>query len=382
MADIAIDLLEKVKEEFQKKYSEDKTVSELFEKIEAGTATHDDAYKYAGRVGTILTEAYGNNISSELLPDGKMWYNIADRVITPTMHNNYEYISEYVTDVQQILNNNAGIGIKPIVPEENKDRIRGIVDRVSEEDDYDKISWILNAPVKTAAMSVVDDSIKANAEFHAKAGMSPQIIRKTSGNCCDWCSRLAGTYSYPDVPKDVYKRHNNCDCTVEYNPGNGKKQNVWSKQWKASDENDKIGERKTVGLIAEDDAIKQNIRKNIISQQNIEKIAERQQIHRIGTDMYEQRKIDLKNKGQYGPSYVTISDEEILELVKKYSGKGDIKYDRKGQWDKRETIVTNTKIVGVVINNKTGKSVETSVFKIHYGKDGIHIVPDYPSKKR
>lgn len=58
------------------------------------------------------------------------------------------------------------------------------------------------------------------------------------------------------------------------------------------------------------------------------------------------------------------------------------KYDRKGQWIQQETIVTNDKLVGVVFNNQTGKSVATSVFKIHYGKDGVHIVPDYPSKKR
>ena len=52
--------------------------------------------------------------------------------------------------------------------------------------------------------------------------------------------------------------------------------------------------------------------------------------------------------------------------------------ETKGQ----ETIVTNDKLVGVVFNNQTGKSAETSVFKIHYVKDGIHIVPDYPSKRR
>ena len=30
----------------------------------------------------------------------------------------------------------------------------------------------------------------------------------------------------------------------------------------------------------------------------------------------------------------------------------------------------------------TGKTVETTVFKIHYSQNGIHIVPDYPSKKK
>lgn len=37
---------------------------------------------------------------------------------------------------------------------------------------------------------------------------------------------------------------------------------------------------------------------------------------------------------------------------------------------------------GVAVNDMTGKEAETTVFKIHYSKNGIHIVPDYPSKKK
>ena len=90
----------------------------------------------------------------------------------------------------------------------------------------------------------------------------------------------------------------------------------------------------------------------------------------------------MEEKGEYGPSYLIISDEKVLELVKKYSGKGKIRYNREGLWDSQEIIVTNDEIIGVVVDNRNGKSAETSVFKIHYSKDGIHIVPDYPSKKR
>ena len=90
----------------------------------------------------------------------------------------------------------------------------------------------------------------------------------------------------------------------------------------------------------------------------------------------------LKSQNKYGPPYVTISDSEILELVNTFKGKGEIKLTKNGSWDNKETIITNNKIVGIVVNDLTGKSVETSVFKIHYSKEGIHIVPDYPSKKK
>lgn len=122
------------------------------------------------------------------------------------------------------------------------------------------------------------------------------------------------------------------------------------------------------------------IRKNIIQSQKIA-IAPRQAIHRKGTKEYNDRQSDLTSKGQYGPAYLTISNAEVLELVNKYRGKGIIRLDRNLQWDNQELIVTSNKIVGICVNNLNGKEVETSVFKIHYSKKGIHIVPDYPSKK-
>lgn len=240
MDDIAPELLAKIEQEFQKKFNTDKLLAELSAKLEAGTATHTEAYQYAGRIGTILTDAYRANLSTDSLPDGKLWYNIANRVITPTMQNNYNIISRYVTDVQTNLNRSAGIGIKAVEPELNAGRISGLVNKVSNADDYKDVEWVLGAPVNTFCQSIVDDSIRVNVDFHAKAGLQPKIIRKSSGHCCEWCSAIAGTYTYPDVPKDVYRRHSNCNCTVEYDPGNGKRQNVHTKQWQMQDDRDII----------------------------------------------------------------------------------------------------------------------------------------------
>lgn len=383
MEDVAPELLKKIRSEFICAIGQSSELKDIEEKIAKGTATYAEANQYAVEAGNILASAYKNNISSEILPDGKMYYNIADRVIGTTMKEDYDLISDVSMRIQKDLNEAAEIGLNAVAPEMNEDRISGIINRVSAAENYDDVAWILQEPVVNYSQSIVDETIKANAEFHAKAGLAAKIVRRLAGGCCEWCSHLAGTYSYPDVPKDVYRRHLNCHCTVEYTPAKGhKSQNVWTKKWKSTDEYDKIEKRKTTGLVAQDDAVVRNIRENIIPKQNIDRIVDRQQVHRIGTKMYEQRKSDLKSKGQYGPSYITVSDKEILELVKEYSGKGEIKYNRNGQWNQQETIVTNDKLVGVVFNNQTGKSAETSVFKIHYAKDGIHIVPDYPSKRR
>lgn len=263
MEDITPELLDKIQKEFDQLMKGDKTINEVMVKIADGTANYHDANTFALSLGDILSKAYGDNLSSDVLPDGKMYYNIAKRIIEPTMKNNYDLISDATADIQTLLNANANIGIKAIKPELNQDRIDGIINRVSSADHFDNISWILQDPIQTYSQSIVDDSIKTNAEFHSKSGMKPKIVRRLAGNCCDWCRSLAGSYSYPDVPKDVYRRHNNCRCTVEYHPGDGKVQDVHTKQWL---DRDKINER--IAFSEKDSSIS-DVRKELLKH-NIE----------------------------------------------------------------------------------------------------------------
>lgn len=87
----------------------------------------------------------------------------------------------------------------------------------------------------------------------------------------------------------------------------------------------------------------------------------RQEKHILGSNNYIE-----------GKSYLTISSEEAQKLVDKYAGQGQINFNRKGIWDKREIIDTDKKI-GIVVS-KNGK-FDTNSFKIHYSKTGTHIVP-------
>lgn len=111
---------------------------------------------------------------------------------------------------------------------------------------WDDLVSALNG-LENALRATADDMVKANAEFAASSGLTAKIVRSTSGECCAWCSSIAGTYTYGSEPKDVYRRHNNCDCTVEYVTSKGS-QNVHSKKWTRASEADKIEERKNIGL--------------------------------------------------------------------------------------------------------------------------------------
>lgn len=75
-----------------------------------------------------------------------------------------------------------------------------------------------------------------------------------------------------------------------------------------------------------------------------------------------------------GRSYLTISLEEAQEIINKYAGTGEIRFNSKNEWDKKEIIRVN-KDIGVDINNRTGEKSITNRFKVHYSNKGTHLVP-------
>lgn len=216
---------------FGTKLRENEIIAALTDKLHNGTATYADAYEYALEVGTDLSDVFAEELTSDVLPDGKMYFNIANRVVRDPLTRAYNLIADECEGVQTQLNTAAGIALKAQRPSLPENRIKGFIDRISSEPDYDKVSWILKEPVKTYSQNVVDDSVKKNADFHYKAGLSPRIIRSAAAHCCEWCNDVAGTYPYPNVPKDIYRRHNFCRCQVEYDPRNGKRQDVHTRRW-------------------------------------------------------------------------------------------------------------------------------------------------------
>ena len=245
MEDIAPILLEQIGELFRSGKESNEKIKAILAKLNSKEAGYIEAGEYADELGNILAEAFGNTFTIGILPDGRLYYNIAKRTVEPSMKELQTEIADFTEAVQEQLNNQAGLGIKPIRPALKQDKIDGIIDRLSNAESFEDIKWILNEPIKTFARSTVDDAIKANAEFQGKSGMAPKIIRRSSGKCCEWCTNIAGDYTYPNVPRDVYKRHNRCRCTVDYVVGK-RKQNVWSKTWSDESTAEKIASRKAI----------------------------------------------------------------------------------------------------------------------------------------
>jgi hypothetical protein len=82
-------------------------------------------------------------------------------------------------------------------------------------------------------------------------------------------------------------------------------------------------------------------------------------------------------------SIVSISDDEIEELVSKYAGTGRFHINNQpdGTPQIKEVItVPNGKIIGKDTNPKTYVVRGTDSFTVHYSDGGIHVVPANPSK--
>lgn len=249
MKDIVPELLSDIQNQFSRLFNDDNKIKSIYELIDSGNATHSDVHEFAIKTGEILAKSLNDNISGEVLPDGKMYYNIAERILNPTLGNNYELIDTVLQTVQTNLNRKAGFGLRGVKTPINQDRIDGFIERLSLEENFEEVRWIIDEPIVNFSQSVVDDGIKNNVDFHAKSGLAPNVTRIVTGHRpCAWCRNLAGSYDYPDVPEDVYRRHENCKCLVEYDPGNNKKQNVWTKQWRDPEEKEKIKQRKNIGL--------------------------------------------------------------------------------------------------------------------------------------
>lgn len=225
-------LLEIIQGDFSDRFGKSTRLASLYKRVRDGTATYAEASDFSIEVGNILAKVFKNKLSSAVLPGGRMGEDMADRILNATLANNHQLISDVCERVQSALNDSAGLGLKTQLPPINQERIDGIIKRLVEAEDYDSIAWILDDPIVNFSQAIVDDFVQANAGFQKELGLRPKITRTLAGHACKWCAALAGTYEYGEEPKDFYRRHENCRCTVTYIPGDGRAQNVWTKKWR------------------------------------------------------------------------------------------------------------------------------------------------------
>lgn len=221
MEDIAPQLLEEIETVFYNKVKNNSSISSFLLKVQKGSANLNDAQLYSKELGQVLGNTFKEVLKEDILPDGRLYWNIAERTMHPMLNNNYELVTNASVEVQKIIDIKNGIGLNPIKPKRPNERIKGVLDNVTVEGiTFSEVQKRMYDPVVTVTESFFDEFIKENADFRYKAGLHPQIIRGFKDDkSCEWCKALAGIYNYEDVKdtgNDVFKRHENCHCQITY----------------------------------------------------------------------------------------------------------------------------------------------------------------------
>lgn len=235
---INAELLSDIDAEFETAIKGNKKIKALYKKIRDGTANFENAQEMAIETGKALSKSFGKHITVDILPDGKMTFQIANEVVRPEIVKGYDYTSSYFNKVQEGFYKSRNLQIKGAPPDLNDDRIKGFVDKLTSAE-YEAVAWVLNDPAYLINYleSVVDTGIKNNVGLLGQAGVRSTIKREVDAGACPWCMNLAGEYEYGEQPDDVFRRHRDCHCKVTFDVGKGFRQDVYSKNWFKGDGN-------------------------------------------------------------------------------------------------------------------------------------------------
>ena len=221
----------------------DRKLKRLGKQIRDGTIDYEVANEYAVRLGELTSQALKKSTNGLAF----MSEEVADEVFTPLLTHNHDLMVTVTDQLQKNINASNGLGIRPVTPELDTNRITGIVKKVASYDTLEGSEWMLGEPVINYTQAITDQAIRDNATANDAMGLQAKIIRETGPSetrtitrgkytasykiPCQWCEDLAGTYDYADVKatgSDVYRRHENCRCIVTYQQG-ANRQDVWSK---------------------------------------------------------------------------------------------------------------------------------------------------------
>jgi len=229
MTDVAPELFESIVNTFNQLCSGDRILADLRQQIQNGTATYRQAYQYAERCGMHLSGVLHAVLKEDNLPNGTLYYNIAEKTLGQALHMNAEQILNMVRQIQETINEKAGVKLKPVEVPVNEDRIHEIVSAAANAETYEKAAVQFDEPVTTESRRAVDDSLKANARFHDKAGLEVRVEREYDGvglhdgtDACEWCLERAGSFTYDKaMAVGAFERHEGCGCIIDYTSKKG-----------------------------------------------------------------------------------------------------------------------------------------------------------------
>lgn len=212
-------LYEKMAEQFNNWHRSNVKAQSLWRKVEEGKATYKEATEYSSLVGQGWSKVLLDNCK------GAKSIDDIDEDVQMALKKAYSQSAYYSKNVQKLVNDRAGIGMRALEPAVNQNRIDGILERLAEGATDGKVlndntDWLLGKDVvENITRSAVSDTIEYNARKQTEAGLVSYIEREPGpGGCCEWCQSMAGRYVYGEQPSDFFLVHKDCNCVITYRP--------------------------------------------------------------------------------------------------------------------------------------------------------------------
>ena len=214
-------------EKYEKKIAQDAKIAKWDAQARSGLNKWRAAQELASRTGMTAAEALLSDLLKEY-PDGKIPEEIAKTVAVPVVKRNYQTVSKVAEAAQTATNREAGIGLKALVPEFDKERAEGIAKNIASLDNLADHKELIKKEIVNNSRSIVDQTIKKNAEAHEAVGLYTVITRtyddvgvRYRTEPCQWCLDREGTWThYSEAKADgVFERHPGCGCVIDYKVG-------------------------------------------------------------------------------------------------------------------------------------------------------------------
>lgn len=217
--------------ELDKRLKADKRLEAIASKIAKGKADFNDTSRYSHIVSQYMGEVISEYIGEMTMPLGKEY------VCKALLREHYDRINDVLGEVQASVDDKLGIHLKPVTAPFPTERVDAAAHSLEDPTvPEETIKRRARSATENIANSMHDDYIKENAKTRTQAGLKCYLVRDAGGGCCKWCQALAGRYDYATAPDDIFRRHDNCTCTVTYECGR-QRQDVWSKKtWEASED--------------------------------------------------------------------------------------------------------------------------------------------------
>lgn len=298
---------DKIKSDLIKLSKSNGHLQSIIKRLESGNANLADVDDFAQATGTVLKKVFEKSITES--PKAFTDEQLIAEILGDIFGDNYDLINSVAENIQKQLDKVAGIGIKPQRADFPSERIENLAKVTAQKDLTDKTSLSeFTASVENINGSIFTDYVKTNADFRSKAGLRVYVIRSDHSKCCAWCSKLAGKYVYPDVPKDVWRRHKRCTCEITYV---NEKAGTYDQISYSDVQNGKeIETRKQVTRLTPEQARAKE--KEVLSR--IDK-SKKSGIMKLGRNLERKE----QNIGAFSTLTVPMQKREILNICRKYS---------------------------------------------------------------